>query len=57
MAVEQQQQQEEIEEIRTCPKCGSKLWNSAVTGLFRLFCSDCKHIEIKDWVFTNPKAA
>jgi ribosomal protein S27AE len=51
-------EQEEVK-IRTCPKCGSKLWNvieySAVIGLFRLFCSDCKYTETKEWVYTNPK--
>jgi predicted nucleic acid-binding Zn ribbon protein len=49
---------EQQEEVRKCPKCGSKLWNvveySAVTGLFHLLCSDCKYAEIKEWVYTNP---
>jgi predicted nucleic acid-binding Zn ribbon protein len=52
--VEQQE-----EEIRKCPKCGSKLWNvikySAVTGLFILACDDCRYSENKEWVYTNPK--
>jgi predicted nucleic acid-binding Zn ribbon protein len=57
MTVEQQKEEEQ-EDVRNCPKCNSRLWNvveySAVTGLFHLLCSDCKYIEIKEWVFTNP---
>lgn len=44
-----------LSEADLCPHCNSKLWTcvkySAVTTKFYFSCHDCKHSEIRDWIY------